>query len=132
MEAQANNLENELIKVLSTNDVRLAFFNVSINFMGMSVHQETDMSLTYLVNQMHMDPSVALTELESKNSAFFKKAKAHFVGRNVERDFMGNMVVNYRIKMSDYSLFLEVAAKEYRGVMDAEFTAALEVTISED
>lgn len=90
-----------------------------------------EVALTYYVNQM-VDPKTAMSTLEKTISAFLKEAKGTFQHRDVNTDYSGKMVVNYRISLSDFDLFNSAINKLYLQRMDAEFTAALEAKLSED
>ena len=143
MALQASDLNSALTKVLSTQDALLASFNISIDggmdsvhtmngVYGMqSRHASVDMSLTYYLNQ-NADTAKTLSDLEAVVAIFLKQTKGVFTGRNVEYDVKRNVVVNYRLKLSDFDTFSQTAQKLYIARMDAEFTAALEAKLSED
>jgi len=137
---QVSDLTSALTKVLSTEDAKLASFNVSIQSNmdalngGMSTYMgpaDIDMSLTYILNQM-ADTEKTLTDLEASVSVILKKTKGVFIGRNVNYDYSGKKVVNYRLKLSDYNLFTQLTNELYLKQMDREFTEALEAKLSED
>lgn len=139
MVRQENDLTAALTKIFSTEDTILVSYNLSIrndpyNYGGIMISSgpaTAEIALTYYVNQA-VDTKTALSTLEKSISAFLKQAKGVFQQRDVNLDFSGKQVVNYRISLSDFDLFNTAINKLYLQRMDAEFTAALEAKLSED
>lgn len=96
---------------------------------------EADMDLMFHLSTREKPLILIMSDLESKLKSFCYEASASFIERRatkVRYDGEWHYEVSYKLKLSNYDLFVTVIEKLALNAMDKEFTKVLEEKLSEN